>query len=336
MKAAVLHGAFDIRIEDIPQPQVERDGILVKVKACGICGSDLHRYKAGDQGRMIFGHEFSGDVIEVGSAVAEIEMGDRVTGFGYRPCQQCYWCKLGQPQRCSAMAFVGYELPGALAEYVSIPRAQLGRTIFRLPDALSYEVGATVEPLSVAAFAVRRAQPQAENTVVVLGAGMIGLCVAQVLKAMGVSKVLVSGRRAKRLEAAKQSGADLVIDAATKDPVREVREATSGVGADIVVECSGAPAAFHRAFDMVRGGGKIILVGVFEQKVDWDPNVALNKNVTIIGCLGGHFPRSIEFLQSGKVKTRSLITHELPLSQTKEAFEIQLKAQDAIKVLLKP
>jgi len=336
MKAAVLHGAFDIRIEDLPKPKVDPDSILIKVRACGICGSDLHRYKLGGQGRMIFGHEFSGDVVEVGANVAEIKKGERITGSGYRPCQQCYWCKQGQFHRCSAMAFVGYELPGALAEYVLLPRAQLGRTIFRLPGALTYAEGATVEPLSVAAYTIRRLQPQAENTVVVLGAGMIGLCVIQVLKAIGVSKVIVSGRRAKRLEAARQSGADLVINAAEEDPVLAVKESTSGMCADIVVECAGTPTTFQQAFDMVRGGGKIMLVGVYEQSVSWDPNAAINRNVTVIGCLGGHFPRAIDFLESGKVKTRPLITHELPLDRAKEAFEIQLRAQDAIKVLVKP
>jgi 2-desacetyl-2-hydroxyethyl bacteriochlorophyllide A dehydrogenase len=336
MKAAVLHGAYDIRIEDIPKPMVEPNDILVKVNACGICGSDLHYYKLGDREGMIFGHEFSGDVVEVGANVTGIIEGERVTGAGYRPCGQCYWCKQGQVHRCSAMAMVGYELPGALAEYVLVPRAQLGRTVFRLPEALTYEEGATVEPLSVAVYAVRRAQPQVEGTVVVIGAGIIGLCVTQALKAVGVSKVIVSGRRAKRLKAATEGGADLVINAAKEDPVLAVKEATSGMCADIVVECAGSLTTFQQAIDMVRGGGKIMLVGVYEQPVTWDPGIAINKNVTLVGCLGGNFPRAIDLLETGKVKTRSLITHEFPLDQAKEAFGTQLRAQDAVKVLVRP
>jgi 2-desacetyl-2-hydroxyethyl bacteriochlorophyllide A dehydrogenase len=336
MRAAVLHGAYDIRIEDVPKPMVEPDDILIKVKACGICGSDLHYYKLGGREEMIFGHEFSGDVVEVGANVAEIIEGERVTGAGYRPCGQCYWCKQGQVYRCSAMALVGYELPGALAEYVLIPRAQLGRTVFRLPEALSYEEGATVEPLSVAVYAVRKAQPQVEGTVVVIGAGMIGLCVTQALKAVGVSKVIVSGRRAKRLKAATEGGADLVINAAKEDPVLAVKEATSGMCVDIVVECAGSLITFQQAIDMVRGGGKIMLVGVYEQPVTWDPGIAINKNVTLVGCLGGNFPRAIGLLATGKVKIRPLITHEFPLDQAKEAFETQLRDQDAVKVLVRP
>jgi len=336
MKAAVLHGACDIRIEDRPKPIVEPDGVLVKVKACGICGSDLHPYKLGERQGTIFGHEFSGDVVEVGANVVEIREGERITGVGYRHCGQCYWCQQGQFHRCSALALLGYELPGALAEYVLIPRAQLGRTVFRLPAALTYEEGATVEPLSVAVYAVRRAQPQAEGTAVIIGAGMIGLCVVQVLKALGVSRVIVSGRRAKRLEAARESGADLVIDAAAEDAVLMVQEATSGMCADIVVECAGSPTTFQQAIDVVRGRGKIMLVGVYEESVRWDPGIAINKNVTLVGCLGGNFPRAIELLETCEVNTKTLITHEFPLDKAREAFETQLNAQDAIKVMVNP
>lgn len=336
MKAAVLRGARDIRIEDWPRPMVEPDGILVKVKACGVCGSDLHPYKLGEQDGVIFGHEFSGDVAEVGANVADIREGDRITGVGYRPCGQCYWCQQGRFHRCSALALLGYELPGALAEYVLIPRAQLGRTVFRLPPALTYEEAATVEPLSVAVYAVNRAQPQGEATAVVIGAGMIGLCAVQVLKALGVSRVIVSGRRAKRLKAAAESGADLIIDAAAEDAVLLVQQATSGMCADIVLECAGSPTTFRQAIDMVRGRGIVLLVGLYEESVRWDPATAINKNVTLVGCLGGNFPRAIELLEACEVDTKTLVTHEFPLEKASEAFETQLNDQHTVKVLVKP
>lgn len=336
MKAAVFHGARDIRVEDVPDPELEPDGIIIKVEACGICGSDLHPYKIGGREGMIFGHEFSGEVAEVGASVAEIKAGDRVTGVGYRPCRQCYFCQQGLFYRCTSMALAGYALPGAMAEYIAIPFAQLGRTIFRVPDSLSHEEAATVEPLSVAFYSVRRAQPQAEETAVVLGAGVIGLYAIQVLKAMGVSKVIVSGRRAARLKAAKESGADLVIDAATEDPVPKVKEATSGTGVDIAVECAGVPATFEQAIQMVHGRGRVLLVGIYEQPINWNPSSLVNKNVSLIGCLGGSFPRAIELLESGKANAKPLLSHQFPLDKVKEAFETQIEAQDAVKVLVKP
>jgi 2-desacetyl-2-hydroxyethyl bacteriochlorophyllide A dehydrogenase len=183
--------------------------------------------------------------------------------------------------------------------------------------------------------AIRRAQRQNEDTIVVLGAGVIGLCTIQILKAMGVSKVIVSGRRVKRLEAAKESGADQVIDAAKEDPIAMVKEATSEMLANMVFECAGSPATFQQSIEMVQNGGKVILVGEYEQPVNWNPTIAVSKSLSLIGSWAGHFPGAIEFLQSGQVNAKFLITHELPLDKAKEAFETQLGAQDAIKVMVK-
>ncbi len=334
MKAAVFHGPRDIRIENVPDPKLEPESILVKVKACGVCGTDLHIYKLEKRPGIIFGHEFSGDVVKVGAKVKDIKEGERVTGFAFRPCGQCHWCKQGQFNRCSSMAVMGDTLPGALAEYVLIPFATPGRTVFRLPDTFSYEDGALVEPLAIAVRAVRRAQRQNENTIVVLGAGFIGLGIIQLLKSMGVAKVIASGRRARRLAMAKESGADLVIDAAKTDPLAAVREATNSLWADIAFDCAGSPATFQQAIDMVQNGGKVILVGEYEQPVTWNPTIVVNKSLSLIGTWAGHFPGAIEFLQIGQAKVRPLITHRFPLDHAKEAFETQLNAPEAIKVLV--
>jgi L-iditol 2-dehydrogenase len=175
MKAAVLHGAKDIRTETVADPVVEPDGIIIKVRVCGICGSDLHVYKREGQEGTIFGHEFSGDVAEVGANVTGITVGERVTAVGFRACGKCFWCRQGKPYRCSDMALLGYQMPGAMAEYVHIPNAKLGRNVFRLPDELSYEDGASVEPLSISFFSIKRAQPREKDNAVVIGLGVIGL-----------------------------------------------------------------------------------------------------------------------------------------------------------------
>ncbi len=336
MRAAVLRGANDIRMEMVPDLVAEPYGIVIRVRACGVCGSDLHEYKTGKNEGTIFGHEFSGDVAQVGEHVTGIAVGDRVTAVGFRSCGQCLWCRQGKPHRCSAMALVGYQLPGAMAEYVSIPFAAVGQTVFPLPEELTYEDAAQVEPLSISLYSVRRARPKETDTAVVLGAGVIGLNAIQVLKAMGVPTVLVSARRPSRLAAAKACGADLVVDAAKEDPLPLIMEATSGMGADIVVECAGSPATFNQAVEMAHGGGKIMLVAIYEQPLTWDPMPVIIKNITLIGCLGGNFPGSIDLLRSGKVNTRPFVTHRFPLDRVDEAFKTAITDPDAIKVMIMP
>lgn len=349
MKAAIYYGPGDIRIENVSDPKLEADGIVIQVKASGVCGSDIHPYRVSGliEPGLIMGHEFSGDVIEVGANVADIKKGDRVTAASVQPCGQCHWCQKQQTHRCSNMKVLGVHIPGAFAEYISIPLALLNQTVFLLPDEISYEDGAMIEPLSVGEHIVKRAEPSAEDTVVILGVGMIGQCALQVFKALGVAKVIISEVSKKRLEVAKAMGADVVIDAAGEDPVQRVREATSGTGADIVVECAGMAITFQQATEMVRGSlqqafetvrpdSKIMLVGIYEQPIQWLPNSIIRKSARMISCYSGNFPAAIELLKTGKVNTGPLVTHEYPLDKVSTAFETQSKTDESIKVLIKP
>jgi 2-desacetyl-2-hydroxyethyl bacteriochlorophyllide A dehydrogenase len=336
MKAAILHGAGDIRTENVSDPILEDHGIIIKVEACGICGTDLHVYKKEGKEGTIFGHEFSGVVTEVGGSVTGIQRGERITAVGFRPCEKCFWCKQGKPHRCSDMALLGYQFPGAMAEYVAIPFASPGRNVFKLPEELNFEDGASIEPLSISLFSVRRAQPGEKDTAAVLGVGVIGLNAIQVLKAMGVKKVLATGRRAARLSAARACGADVAVDAAKEDVLQTIMKATSEMGVDFVIECAGIQETFDQCVEITRGGGKIILVGVYEKPLSWDPMKAMSKNLSLICCLGENFPLSIELLRSGKVRTAPFITHRFPLDRAAEAFQVQLRSQDAIKVMIKP
>jgi Threonine dehydrogenase and related Zn-dependent dehydrogenases len=336
MKAAVMHGAKDIRTETVPDPVCEPHGVIIKVKACGVCGSDLHIYKRDDQAGTIFGHEFSGDIVEVGSQVQGIKEGIRVTAVGFKPCGECFWCKQGKMHRCSNMALLGYQFPGAMVQFVHVPFAALGRSIFPLPEELTYEDGASVEPLSISYFSVNRAQPKESETVAVIGLGVIGLYAIQVLKAMGVGKILVSGRRPSRLATAKICGADVVIDASKDDAVKTIMQATANLGVNTVLECAGTQLTFDQSVAIARGGGKIMLVGIYEEPLRWEPLPVISKNLTLIGCLGGNFLASIELLKNGKVKTRDMITHRFSLDQAAEAFRMQLHDPSAIKVMIKP
>jgi len=336
MKAAVFHDVCDIRVEDVPYPVVKPDGIIIKVKASGICGTDLLPYRQGVSDGLIFGHECCGDVVEIGDNVVGVTKGDRVIGMPLDVCRQCSRCKRKQFLHCFDVKMVGWHIPGAFAEFVSIPHYIENYTVTKLPEDLSYEEGSTVEPLSIALYSVTKAQVQPVDTVVVIGAGMIGLNVIQVLKTMGVSRIIVSERRSKRLEMASQLGADVVVDATKHDVVSVIKDSGSGREVDVVFECAGLPSTFQQSIDMVRPGGKVALIGVFEQAVSWSPNMAVLKDVTLIGCLGEDFSGAIDLLQTGKVDTKPLISHEFPLDQAKEAFDIALEADNAIKVILKP
>jgi len=338
MKAAILHGAKEFRIENVDDPTLEPNGIIVKVKACGICGSDLHRYHQGasPQAQGILGHEWGGEVTEVGVNVTDIKPGDRVAVAG----------------------------GGAYAEYVGIPWAMLNRNIFQLPDDMPYEVAATIEPVSCGVNAAERAEPKPEDTVVVLGAGMIGQGTWQAFKASGVSKVIVSEIGKKRLDLTRALGPDVLINAAEENPVERVNEITSGEGADIVADCAGSASALQQATMMVRGGGywkammmrtaaprqpgnrtpidilsdggKIMLVATYESMVEWQPTIPVAKGVRLIGCIAGRLGDSLELMRAGKIDTRSLVTHEFPLDKITEAFETQAKPEEAVKVVIKP
>jgi threonine dehydrogenase-like Zn-dependent dehydrogenase len=165
---------------------------------------------------------------------------------------------------------------------------------------------------------------------------MIGQCAMQAFKAMGAAKVIVSELGRKRLEVASATGADIVIDAGKYNTRERVLEVTEGNGPDTVVECAGSPITFQEAVDMVRSGGKIMLVGVYSEPITWNPFDLIRKNVRMIGCLGGSFPRAIDFIASGQVKTKPLITHEFPLAKAKDAFAMQRNPEEAVKVLIKP
>lgn len=384
MKAAVFYGQKDFRIEDVEVPKIEETDVLIKVKACGICGSDVHTFKRGIFARpgFIMGHEFSGEVAEIGKKVKDVNIGDRVvalvapTHVAPKGCGQCFWCLRGQPQwcpntghkpcgecdycksgrfwMCDSMQrhmLIGYGRNGAYAEYVFVPDAELNKNVFRLPDSVSFEEAALIEPLWGGYRWVMMANPQPHETAVVTGLGAIGLSVMLVLKQY-VSRVIVTEVSQKRLQLAKQLGADIAIDASKEDPVQRVIELTgtgrsyAGKGggcADIVMECSGVPVALQQAIEMTRTGGRIVLVGVFEQEVSINFNRIIHKQLSLISSyskgqkpIGEEIKAAIELISSGKADAKALVSHVFPLDKIMDAFEVQANPEESIKVIVKP
>jgi 2-desacetyl-2-hydroxyethyl bacteriochlorophyllide A dehydrogenase len=342
MKAMKIYGPNEIRIETVPEPSVEHDEILVKVYACGICGSDLHTYKSGAVSKsrtpVIPGHEFSGEIVEVGSSVKGLTIGTKVFGYGVRTCGACYWCQRGTPARCSDIAVPGWGLDGAFAEYVRVPNPRPGKNLFSIPDGMGWSEATTFEPLSVACSSVQKALLQPEDVVVIMGAGVIGQGLAQAAKA-SAAKVIVCEPSRKRREMAEKLGADLVLNPRETDPVQAIEEATSKDMASVVFECSGASVGFQQSMALLRPMGKMMQVAVFERDVLLNPDLINSitfKNLTIQGCAGANWSMALDFVLKGRVKMSELITHEFSLDEAKEAFETQLDAEKSIKVVIRP
>ena len=339
MKAAVYYGPHDLRIEDVAEPECGNNGIVVRVKACGICGSDLHFYQRGGakvKPGTIMGHEFSGDVVEVGEAVSGIKAGDRVAGTSLMLCGKCHWCLSGQYALCQDIGMGGFDFPGAYAQYAPVPLAVLGQTVFTLPPGLSYEAGALMEPLGIGIFAAKRAEPVRGDTVVVFGAGMIGLSAVAAFRSAGVARLIVSEIAPKRCRAALSIGADTVIDPGTEDFMLRLLHETAGKGADIAVECTGLRKPFLQAMKILRIDGKLMQVGVFDTAFEFNPVTITTKNLRVIGCLGGDYAASMQLLGTGEIDTNHFISHVFPLSGIREAFETQADTGVSIKVMVKP
>ena len=348
MKAAIYYGARDIRIEEVECPRAGDDGIVVKVRAAGVCGSDLHAYKKAPQdrpfGRLTYGHENAGEVVEVGANVEDVKVGDRVFAAALLPCFECEWCERKDYAKCSAgLRVAGLSgLRGGFAEYLWVPvvlrenDTGIVTNVFKLPETMSYQDGALVEPMGIGASVVRNAVPGTDDVVVVLGTGMIGLGTVVNLKASGVSKIIATDVSEKRLEAARELGADVILNPAEEDVVKRVMEETSGSGADIVVEAAGLPITFLQSFDMVRRGGRIVVVAFYEEPVEFKPHVVIVKNARIIPGKGADFQKAFELVKAGKLKDKQVISHVFPLDKIDEAFETAINTRESVKVMIEP
>lgn len=342
MKAAVIKGPSDIRVETVKTPSIKANEILVKVAACGICGTDLRSYKAGPavihKGRNIIGHEFSGEVVEVGSAVKGVSLGSRVTGNGYHFCGACKACIKDMWWECADRGLIGYGLDGAMAEYVVIPNPMPGVLLFEIPKMMTWEEAAAIEPMTISGWAVEEAHLQPDQTVVVLGAGTIGLGALQFAKLQG-AKVFVSEPSTKRLALARRLGADETIDPMKLDPVEVVKELTSGKMADVVIECSGVPKVFYQGINMLHRSGKVMQIANFGQGLNLSPEILeemMKKNVSVQVTGGAVWSKAFELVSSGKINTKDLISHKFKLDDVKQAFEMQLNAAESVKVVVIP
>ena len=343
MKALVLKEYSKLVYEEVPEPEIGADEVLIQVKACGICGSDVHGMD-GSTGRrvppLIMGHEAAGIVARVGGEVNDLSEGRRVTFDSTIYCGACEYCRNGQINLCHNRRVVGvscdeYSRNGAFAEYVAVPR----RIVYPIPDSLSFEQAATVEPLSVAVHAVNRAGVSRNDTAVVIGTGMIGLLAIQVLKARGCGPIFAVDIDSGRLELAHRLGAKECISPELMDVPAAVMEHTGNRGADIVLEAVGLAPTVKTAVACLRKGGSLVLVGNLSPEVDLPLQKVVAGELSLYGSCAssGDYPACLEMLASGAVRVDELISAAAPLAEGASWFERPYQGEKGlIKVCLLP
>jgi (R,R)-butanediol dehydrogenase/meso-butanediol dehydrogenase/diacetyl reductase len=334
MKAAVVR-QNDIRVEDIPKPQAGPGEAIIKVKYCGVCGSDVHRFAAGGfPDGAIIGHEPYGVVAEVGKGVTEWRGSERVVAIAYDPCRQCRWCRQGEYQLCLNKYWIGLGAnPGGFAEYVKARSVML----LRVPDEVTDRAAALTEPLAVALHAVRTAHINLGDTAVVIGAGPIGLLVTQCLQIAGARAIGVVEVAPGRAQLAARLGADKVFTPGPDDWVAEVTRSLAAEP-DVVFECAGAVQTLQDAAELVRPHGKVMLVGVSMKPVPITAIVWGRKEAELKGCIAyrDEFPLALELLAKGEVDVESLISGVIHLKDIGRTIKGLQKPHDQVKVLVEP
>jgi len=292
---------------------------------------------------QILGHEFAGIVVAVGSNVQVLELGDRVTAWPIVPCDHCRSCIAGNWHLCENAlgSSISSGIPGGFAEYVRVPHARLGRTVYRIPEAVDWITGTLIEPLSVAIRAATLASVQPTDVVLVTGLGALGLCVVRVLKSSGVGSVIGVEPSARRRKAAVRLGADLVLDPSRGDLADQLRNSEQlGAGGyplvDAVLECSGSAEALQQGIELVRPAGRVVLVGLHGQATAIDLNRILVKELTLFGAYAyrTEFDEAIRLLADGQLRQEALVSHTFPLDEIEQAFAVQSDPADSVKVIV--
>ena len=339
-----LRPAPGFELAEVAIPRIAADEVLVRVEATALCGSDIHFYNWDDyaqkriQPPLTLGHEFSGEIVEVGSGVTDFAAGEYVTADSHIVCGKCDVCRMGLQHICQNLKIFGNDVEGSFAQFVAVPQTSLWRLTREIPP----EVGAVMEPLGGATQAVL-IEPVTAKSVVIFGDGPIALFGAGVAAAAGARKIYLVGMVPSRLEIARKMGAHLTFDINEPvDPVKSILEDTHGIGADVVVEMAGAPQSMKSAFEVVRKGGRVTTFGLTPRPIEFDINFAVTlRQVTVRGVAGRHMWDTWKLvdglLASGKLDPRPVITHRIPLEDFDTGFKLMTTGpRDTGKVVMFP
>ena len=339
MLAAVYYNNKDVRIQEMPMPEIADDELLVKIMASGICGSDVTEWYRVPKAPRILGHEATGVIEKTGNKVARYKVGDRVFVSHHVPCNKCRYCIRGNHTACETLHTTNY-YPGGFAQYIRVPRINVESGVYKLPIDMSFEEGTFIEPLACVVRGQRLVAVQKEDVLLVIGSGVSGILHVQLAKFKGLKRVVVADINRYRLELAKKFGADYTIDAKGNLP-QKLKEINGGRLADKVVVCTGATQAALTALDCVDKGGTILFFAVPEPAVKvpvpinqfWRNEITLK---TSYGAAPNDLAESLAVLAEGKLNVEDMITHKLSLRQAAEGFRLMAEAGESLKVILEP
>ncbi len=335
MLAAKCFGRHDVRIDDYPVPRVGDNELLVRVATCGICGTDIHIYEGEAPLAslpVIPGHEFCGRIEKVGSAVTDVAAGDTVVVEPNLFCGQCHFCRTGKKHFCVNWAGVGVTRDVGFAEFACVPR----QAVYALPEGVSFKKGAFFEPVACVLHGIERVGVLPGDSVVVCGAGSIGLVFVQVLKRVSAGQVVVSDLDPAKLEVARELGADVTVNPAEADLKTVVMERTGGFGAEIAIDASGSPEAISTLFELVKHTGKILLFGVSPEnaRIKVRPFDIYRRELTIVGSFTNPYTNEAALNLLGDIEVDRIVTHRIRLDNlVKDGIDaIREKRTGAIKI----
>jgi L-iditol 2-dehydrogenase len=340
MRVAMYYSNRDVRLEEMPTPQIGPGEVLMRVEASGICGTDLLEWYRLHKAPLVLGHEVAGVVAAVGEGVRHCRVGDRICAAHHVPCNACHYCLSGHHTVCDTLRRTNFE-PGGFAEYVRLPAINVEQGIFPLPDEVSFEEATFVEPLACVLRGQRLAHLQPGQSLLVIGSGIAGLLHIQLARTSGASQIVATDIVDYRLEAARRFGADVAVHARDCAPA-SLRQAADGRLADLVVVCSGATSAISQALESVERGGTILFFAPTEPGVSVPISVNdlfWRNEITLTSSYGGSpadYAAALELIQAGKIHAREMTTHRLGLAETGLGFQLVARAQDSLKVIIEP
>ncbi len=339
MRVAVYYNNKDVRIEERPTPQIAPGELLVRVEASSICGSDVMEWYRIKKAPLVLGHEITGVIVEVGKEVERYQEGDRVFVSHHVPCNTCRYCLSDHHSVCDTLRQTNFD-PGGFSQYIRVPRINVDRGVFLLPEEVSFEEGVFIEPLACVLRGLRLSRMQPGQRVLVIGSGISGLLFVQLAQALGAGRVVATDINEYRLNAARQFGADVTIHAEEDVPAR-LRQVNDGWLADLVVLCTAAISAITQALQSVERGGTVLFFAPIEPGVNVPiPLYDVWHNGTTLTTTYAGSPSDItsamELIRARRVRMREMITHRLPLAETALGFQLVANAQDSIKVIIEP
>ncbi len=340
MRVAMWYNNRDVRLEEMPTPQIGPGELLVRVVASGICGSDVMEWYRLDKAPLVLGHEIGGQIVAVGDGVEGYKEGERVSAAHHVPCNKCHYCLSGHHTVCDTLRRTNFE-PGGFAEYIRLPAINVERGVFLLPDEVSYEEATFIEPIACVVRGQRLAHMQPGHSVLIIGSGIAGLLHLQLARMLGASRVVATDIVDYRLKTARQFGADATFHADEDLPAR-LRHVNDGRLADLVIVCTGATSAIVQALQLVERGGTVlffaptgpgITIPISVNELFWRNEITLT---TSYAGSPADYAAALELIQARHIHVGEMITHRLGLAETELGFQLVADAQNSIKVIIEP